>query len=180
MTSLRDDAPVGFRPDRRRLLAVGACLLGGAVWPIDGAQSLPASAATDAAAPFLELSQLLIPHHLDGEIGRRLAAAMAATDPALANQIDALLAIARARGAKLVEDFFPDIPAGPLRERALAIISAWYTGVIDDTPGAEVIAFELALIYQPTRDVMTIPSYAISGPNGWTSEAPPLSEMPEF
>jgi fructose 5-dehydrogenase small subunit len=35
-------------------------------------------------------------------------------------------------------------------------------------------------MYQPTIDVMTIPSYAISGPNGWTSDAPPLNSMPTF
>ena len=180
--TVRIDAPVEFSPDRRQLLAAGAALIGAAVWngPMHAAQALPAAAAPDAVAPFLELSQLLIPHRLDGEVGRRLALAMAASDPALSSQIDALLQIARARGAKIVEDFFPDIPDGPLRERALKIISAWYLGVIDDVPGTEVISFELALIYQPTRDVMTIPSYAISGPNGWNSEAPPLGEMPTF
>jgi hypothetical protein len=39
---------------------------------------------------------------------------------------------------------------------------------------------ELAVMYQPTFDVMTIPSYAISGPNGWNADAPPLGNMPEF
>jgi fructose 5-dehydrogenase small subunit len=52
--------------------------------------------------------------------------------------------------------------------------------VIVDAPGAEVFAYELALMYQPTIDVMTIPTYAISGPNGWMSEAPALSDMPKF
>jgi fructose 5-dehydrogenase small subunit len=52
--------------------------------------------------------------------------------------------------------------------------------VIVDAPGAEVFAYELALMYQPTTDVMTIPTYAISGPNEWTSEAPPLGSMPTF
>jgi hypothetical protein len=35
-------------------------------------------------------------------------------------------------------------------------------------------------MYQPTRDVMTIPSYAISSPNGWPANAPPLEDMPDF
>jgi hypothetical protein len=63
---------------------------------------------------------------------------------------------------------------------ALAIISAWYTGVVEDSANAEVFAFETALMYQPTRDVMTIPTYAISGPSGWTAQAPPLGNMPTF
>jgi fructose 5-dehydrogenase small subunit len=72
------------------------------------------------------------------------------------------------------------VPEGPLKQTALAIISAWYLGVVNDAPDAEVLAYARALIYEPTKDVMTIPSYAISGPNEWSAEAPPLSNMPEF
>jgi hypothetical protein len=43
-----------------------------------------------------------------------------------------------------------------------------------------VFAFEYALMYGPTQDVMTIPSYAISGPNAWPADAPPLENMPDF
>jgi fructose 5-dehydrogenase small subunit len=98
----------------------------------------------------------------------------------LSNQVTELLAIARNKNAKIVEDFFPDVPEGPLKDTALSIISAWYLGVITDAAGAEVFAFEKALMYQPTRDVMTIPSYAIAGPNGWSADAPPLENMPDF
>jgi hypothetical protein len=72
------------------------------------------------------------------------------------------------------------VPEGPLRETALSIISAWYLGVVTDAPDAVGVALESALMYRPTSDVMTIPSYAVSGPNGWTADAPPLSNMPEF
>jgi hypothetical protein len=109
-----------------------------------------------------------------------MGAAMAALNPALSQQIAGLLAIAREKNARIVEDFFSDVPDGPLKETALSIVSAWYLGVVTDAPDAEVFAYEYALMYQPTRDVMTIPSYAISGPNGWSAEAPPLSNMPEF
>jgi len=105
---------------------------------------------------------------------------MAALNPSLSQQLDGLLAVAREKNAGVVEDFFPDVPDGPLKQTALAIISAWYLGVVTDAPDAEVLAYEYALMYQPTSDVMTIPSYAISGPNGWTADAPPLSNMPEF
>jgi hypothetical protein len=109
-----------------------------------------------------------------------MGAAMGALNPSLSQQIDGLLSIARQKNARVVEDFFADVPDGPLKETALSIISAWYLGVVTDAPDAEVFAYEYALMYQPTRDVMTIPSYAISGPNRWTAEAPPLSNMPEF
>ncbi len=155
-------------------------LLGEIARPAYVSAAVSDEAGNDAAAAFLEISQLLIQHRLDLDVGRRLAVAMSAMNPALSEQIGELLAIAKGKSAKIVEDFFPDIPAGPLKDSALAIISAWYTGVISDVPGTEVFAFELALMYQPTIDVMTIPTYAISGPNGWTSNAPPLSDMPTF
>jgi hypothetical protein len=175
-----DDCPTAFNLTRRDVL-VGGFLIGG----IAALATLPAVAALtswsdESAARFMEISSLLVPHHLNEEVGKRMGAAMSALNPSLLQQIDGLLSIARQKNARTVEDFFADVPAGPLKETALSIISAWYLGVITDAPDAEVFAYEYALMYQPTRDVMTIPSYAISGPNGWTAEAPPLSNMPEF
>jgi hypothetical protein len=140
----------------------------------------PTPLSDQSAAQFMEISSLLVPHRLNAEVGKRMGAAMAALNPLLPQQIDGLLSIARQKNARVVEDFFGDVLDGLLKETALAIISAWYLGVVTDAPDAEVFAYEYALMYQPTRDVMTIPSYAISGPNGWTAEAPPLSNMPEF
>jgi hypothetical protein len=113
-------------------------------------------------------------------VGLRLAAALRIKDPALPTHVVSLIEIAKQKHATIVEEFFSDVPDGPLKNTALLIISAWYLGVIVDAPDAEVFAYELALIYQPTADVMTIPTYAIAGPNGWTSEAPPLGRMPNF
>ena len=176
----RDDCPTAFNLTRRDVL-VGGFLIGG----IAALATLPAVAALtswsdESAARFMEISSLLIPHHLNEEVGKRMGAAMSALNPSLLQQIDGLLSIARQKNARTVEDFFANVPAGPLKETALSIISAWYLGVITDAPDAEVVAYEYALMYQPTGDVMTIPSYAISGPNGWAVEAPPLSNMPEF
>jgi hypothetical protein len=176
----RDDYPTAFNPARRKIL-IGGLMVGGiAALPTLPAVAAPAAWSDQSAARFMELSRLLVPHRLNEEVGKRMGAAIAALNPSLAQQIDGLLSIARAKNAGIVEDFFADVPDGPLKETALAIISAWYLGVVTDAPDAEVFAYEYALMYQPTRDVMTIPSYAISGPNGWTAEAPPLSNMPEF
>jgi hypothetical protein len=176
----RDDAPADFSLFRRRILIGGGVLLGA----LAVAPAFPTAVADTSTAtlpnPFMELSALLIPHRLDRDVGLRLAAALSAKDPAFKEHVTALLEIARKKQAAVVEEFFPDVPEGPLKDTALLIISAWYLGVIVDAPDAEVFAYELALMYQPTIDVMTIPTYAISGPNGWTSEAPPLSNMPEF
>lgn len=176
----RDDAPEEFSLTRRKLVVGGAFLAGGVLLsPEVSALSLGGSAS--AISPkFMEVSSLLIDHHLDAEVGARMAAAMLRIHSAIEQDIGAILEIAKQRNAKIVEDFFPDIPDGRLKDTALAIISAWYTGVVDNSPDAEVFAFETALMYQPTRDVMTIPTYAISGPNGWNAEVPPLSDMPTF
>jgi fructose 5-dehydrogenase small subunit len=176
----RDDAPPDFNLCRRKMIIGGGLLLGG----IAAGTGIPAapedSAATDSANQFMHLSSLLIPHQLDRNVGSRLAAALRTNDPAFTTHVTTLLGIARKKNATVVEEFFSDVPDGPLKDTALLIISAWYLGVIVDAPGAEVFAYELALMYQPTIDVMTIPTYAISGPNGWTSEAPPLDSMPTF
>ena len=179
----RDDCPTAFALGRREILAGGLAFVGG----LAALSTLPAVSAAaaaawsgESAARFMEISSLLIPHRLNGDIGKRIGAAMSALNPSLAEQVTELLAIARKKNARIVEDFFPDVPEGPLKETALAIISAWYLGVVTDAPDAEVFAYEHALMYQPTKDVMTIPSYAIAGPNAWSAEAPPLSNMPEF
>jgi hypothetical protein len=149
----------------------GVLLAGGMLLPAElPAQSVRGTAQA-ISSKFMEISSLLIDHHLDAEVGARMAVAMARLNSKIEQEIDAIIAIAKQKNAKIVEDFFPDIPDGTLKDTALAIIAAWYM---------EVFAFETALMYQPTRDVMTIPSYAISGPNGWTADAPPLTNMPTF
>jgi hypothetical protein len=177
----RDDCPTAYSLARRELLLGGLYLVGGlAVVPTLPAVAAATSWSQQSAAQFMEISSLLIPHHLHEEVGKRIGAAMSALNPLLAEQVTGLLAIAKTKNARIVEDFFPDVPEGPLKETALAIISAWYLGVVSDAPNAEVFAYEYALMYGPTKDVMTIPSYAVSGPNGWTADAPPLDNMPEF
>ena len=177
----RDDAPFAFSLARRQIVVGGLVLVGGlAALPTLPAFSAPASWSDASAKKFMDISSLLIPHRLNEEIGKRIGAAMSALNPQLLEHVTALLDIAGKKNARVVEDFFPDVPEGPLKETALAIISAWYLGVVTDAGDAEVFAYEQALMYGPTSDVMTIPSYAISGPNGWPADAPPLSNMPDF
>jgi fructose 5-dehydrogenase small subunit len=175
----RDDSPTAFRLDRRDVVFGGAALVGGLATGLISPSAL-AAWSDQASARFMEISSLLIQHRLHEDVGKRIGPAMSVLNPALSQQVDDLLAIAKNKNAKIVEDFFPDIPEGPLKETALAIISAWYLGVVKDADGGEVFAFEYALMYQPVRDVMTIPSYAVSGPNGWSADAPPLENMPDF
>jgi len=176
----RDDCPEEFSLTRRKLMVGGALFVGGVLLsPEVSAQTLGA-AAPEVSTSFMEVSSLLSDHHLDAQSGSRMAAAMLRLHPTLAQDIGAIIEIAKKKNARIVEDFFADIPEGNLKDTALAIISAWYTGVVENSSTAEVFAFETALMYQPTHDVMTIPTYAISGPNGWNAQAPPLGNMPAF
>ena len=127
----------------------------------------------------MTLSHLLIAHSLDPVVGRRISTLLHADASPVSENIAGLIALAKARNARRVEDFFPQATSAQQR-LALQIISGLYLGVIDDQPGAEVFEFELALMFQPTLDVSTIPTYAISGPNGWSSKAPPITAMPVF
>jgi fructose 5-dehydrogenase small subunit len=176
----RDDSPTEFSLARREVVIGGAFLVGGLAAGLMPTRAAMAAWSEEASTRFMEISSLLIQHRLDQEVGKRIGAAMGALNSQLSEQVAELIAIAKNKNAKIVEDFFPDVPEGPLKETALSIISAWYLGVVTDAAGAEVFAFEKALMYQPTRDVMTIPSYAISGPNGWSADAPPLENMPDF
>lgn len=176
----RDDCPEEFNLTRRQLVVGVSLLAGGMLLPPEVAAQTLGAAVPDASASFMEVSSLLIDHHLDAGVGARMAAAMLRIHPEIEQDIGAIIEIAKKKNARIVEEFFADIPEGRLKDTALAIIAAWYTGVVDNSSNAEVFAFETALMYQPTHDVMTIPTYAISRPNGWNAEAPPLGNMPTF
>jgi hypothetical protein len=154
-------------------------LTSGVAAALVAAQPRPVRSAIAPDDRFMALSRLLIPHRLDAEIGRRLDAELKADRAPMSGHIEALLKLAHDRHAAVVEDFFP-FASDEAKAAALRIISAWYLGVVDDAPGAKIVASELALMFKPTSDVMTIPTYSISRPNGWGAQAPPLSAMPTF
>jgi hypothetical protein len=111
----RDDSPSMFNLSRRKVL-IGGTLLAGS---LAAGPALPAL-LPESDTPFMKLSKLLIPHQLDPEIGKRIVAALTAIRPSLAQDVPALLAIASKKDARIVEDFFPDVPDGPLKETALS------------------------------------------------------------
>ena len=112
----RDDCPTAFNLARRDVL-LGGLLIGGiAALPTLPAIAAPTSWSDQSAARFMEISSLLVPHHLKEEIGKRMGAAMGALNPSLSQQIDGLLSIARQKNARIVEDFFADVDRHGFRE----------------------------------------------------------------
>ena len=119
-------------------------------------------------------------YELSSEVGARIAGILYAKISTLDADLDSIILTARERNSKVIEDFFDALPDGHVKDTAHQIIFGWYAGVVDESPTAEVFAHEQALMYQPTKDAVALPTYSFNGPNHWTDVDPPLSAMPEF
>jgi len=164
---------------RRKVLMAGAIILASGITT----SALPAFALpsqSEQLTSFMQLSRLLVNHQLDDGVGQRMLALLIEENPTLADSIRQILAIAHQHQATRVEDFFAAIPQGPLNELAHKIIFGWYTGSLEPTRSAKTFAFEQALSYHTTLDVITIPSYGLSGPNNWSRPNTPVANMPRF
>ncbi|MFM9926458.1 sugar dehydrogenase complex small subunit [Variovorax sp. H27-G14] len=167
-------------------------------WPgTGGAQTAPA-AATGAAAgtAVATTATTAATGTVDGEaIARFFAFSKAITghddiDPITAARIreamlqgDAAFAQQAASLAGLVQPgIAPDALLGAatsagLREAALSVVTAWYTGTVVAGQKTTVVAYEQALMYRPVADALTVPTYCNEGPMWWTA-APPEVGVP--
>jgi fructose 5-dehydrogenase small subunit len=169
---------------RRTLLKAAATALGVAVLgamqkvvPVASAVETTTAVSVDK---FMAASRYLIQHGLSSDVGARMVGILYAKIPTLDADLDSIISTAREKNSKVVEDFFDALPDGHVKESAHQIIFGWYAGVVDESPTAEVFAYEQALMYQPTKDAVALPTYSFNGPNHWTDVDPPLSAMPEF
>ncbi|MDQ2148475.1 sugar dehydrogenase complex small subunit [Alcaligenaceae bacterium C4P045] len=65
-----------------------------------------------------------------------------------------------------------------LKDLALAIVRAWYTGTVGLGDRAILLAYQEALMYRPVRDALTVPTYCNFGPLWWTGTPPDAARMP--
>jgi len=170
---------------RHSLVKAGASAVSLAVLGIAPQQSAQAEGEVAAAAAlngdkFMTASHFLIQHQLSPGVGARMVAILQTKIPTLDADLDAIIRTAKEKNARVVEDFFHALPEGQVKNTAHQIIFGWYAGVVDEGPTAEVFAYEEALMYQPTKDAVAIPTYSFNGPDHWTDVDPPLSAMPEF
>lgn len=164
---------------RRKVLLAGAVIIAGGV-VTSALPSFALAATSDTFTPFMQISRLLVNHQLDQAVGQRMFTLLAAEEGGLGDNLNQLLAIASAQNARVVEDFFPSIPQGKLQDLAHKIIFGWYTGSLEPTRTAKTFAFEQALTWHTTLDVITVPSYGISGPNNWHRVNTPVLPVPTF
>jgi hypothetical protein len=129
---------------------------------------MPASAAPDdATQAFMQLSEFLTARKLDPVLGGRYLAALAKRDPKLSTSIGSLQQAISQSGAADMDAFLAQQSADPaLLETMKKIVSGWYLGVVGDPEDAELITYSEALMYAPTKGILTIPSYG-PGPNAW-------------
>jgi fructose 5-dehydrogenase small subunit len=170
---------------RRTLLKTGATALGVAVLGASMQKVVRAAGAAETVTAvsvdkFMAASRCLIQHGLSPDVGARMVGILRAKIPTLDADLDAIISTAGEKNSKVVEDFFDALPDGHVKESAHQIIFGWYAGVVDESPTAEVFAYEQALMYQPTKDAVALPTYSFNGPNHWTDVDPRLSVMPEF
>lgn len=123
--------------------------------------------AADSKPDFMRLSEFLTGRPLDPVLGGRYYAALAKRHPQLSAEIAALLgAIDSSKVANM--DAFLALPATDkaLTATASTIVSAWYLGIVGEAADAELISYSDALMYQPSRGILIVPTYGI-GPNAW-------------
>ncbi|SFB27603.1 Membrane bound FAD containing D-sorbitol dehydrogenase [Rhizobium sp. NFR07] len=166
----------------RRGLLLGSAMVLGAGMAASLCPTISLAAVDNGvAARFMELSNLLINHQLSPAVGARIAETATSQYQNLSQMLDAIIAIAEKKQGTQVEDFFADIPDGELKDFAHWVIFAWYSGCSSEKRDATVFTYEEALTFKTTSDILTIPSYGISGPNQWTRPNLPLSApMPTF
>ncbi|OUI84207.1 hypothetical protein HK22_05195 [Gluconobacter sp. DsW_056] len=183
MDTLSDPNPVSAMLSRRRLLALsGACLTAVAIGTAKkGSAQEIVSSNRDGISDFMQLSAFATGHkNLDLGIGSALFLAFEAQKHDFPDQVAALRERIAKNGYPDVEALEAALTGDPLHATLLQIIRGWYSGVIESGTNAKVYAFEKALMYQTSRDVVVIPTYAHNGPNYWVAEPASVTVMPEF
>lgn len=127
----------------------------------------PAGGGFDA---FVALSQ-----HLTGRpsvepvLGRRIYEALVKADSAFADNVAALNTWLKAHGGVPSDTVTAVLEAEDARlAKAVGqIMRAWYLGLVGEAPTVKVLAYEHALMFDPVKDVLTIPSYCRDVPFYW-------------
>lgn len=106
---------------------------------------------------------------MDARIIARAYDALVTTDPSFAARSTTLArAIEDARLADVNALATSPLYANPSdRAVAIAIVSAFYLGQVGEASKARFIAFEKALMFEPTADMVPIPTYSRGGPGYW-------------
>ncbi|MBN3857907.1 hypothetical protein G3N59_31440 [Paraburkholderia sp. Ac-20340] len=130
-----------------------------------------------AAADFVAVSQALTGHrNLDADIGARLFTALSDADRGFAARAAALAQ--RMHAGQTPQQLLDSADEAHLRDTALAIVTAWYTGTVGHGTKAVMVTYANALMYGTVGDGMSPPTYCANGPLWWTAAPPPADVAP--
>jgi len=156
---------------RRRFLALSAAAASAAGLVTAAPGIVRAVAPASQVDPaFVQLARFLTGRNdLDARIIARAYEALVTTDPSFAARSTTLArAIEDARLADVNALAISPLYANPSdRAVAIAIVSAFYLGQVGEASKARFIAFEKALMFEPTADMVPIPTYSRGGPGYW-------------
>lgn len=133
--------------------------------------AVAAKSAPEQNQKFLRLSQVLTGHaDLNALTADRIADGFKRVEPELYAQFDALGALVRPGTAP--SEILASASAADLKNAALAVVSAWYTGTIGKGAKAVTVSYDDALMQMPTADGLAPPTYVLGGPSWWASPPP--------
>ena len=168
---------------RHALIGLAALLAQAGFWSNPLSAAMPSGAVAASPAPgsmlFYTLSQAITGHQqLRAETAARIEQAMRSNVPGFAGHLPKLGALVKS-GQPAKELLAAATDAHPaLRELALAIVAAWYTGTVAGNPAngtkSIVVAYAEALMYRTVADGQVVPTYCNYGPLWWLKAPPPI------
>lgn len=171
--SRRKYSPVSSdRPNlsRRAIVQAMAAAAVVAATGFRGASSAFAGAAaanSGAMDRFVRASEFLTSRKVDQTLAARYYAAMTKNYPQFDADVSSLLADIDASKASDIDTF---LAGRQLDKRSLmtvtTIVSGWYMGTVGTDKNIELISYDEAMMYLPTRGILVVPSYG-GGPNSW-------------
>lgn len=125
-----------------------------------------------AVSQFLSLSRLVTGYDmLDETIAARTYDALYAKGGRAGDEITQLIGLAQQSGdAKALQ---AQAAQAGLSAMLNAVLMGWYTGTVSGQSETIVIAYRDALMYRPTADGLTVPTYCNKGPLWWQDTLPP-------
>lgn len=163
---------------RELLLLAGAGVLSMPRWlPPVSAQTTTVTPRTATAnsrqqSDFFALSVLLTANSkLNAHTSARTYAALCAQVIEFEKQSADLWQFSQVHQIKDVEAFSAAVAGNAALSRVLhQIVSVWYLGVVGNGVQGKVIAFEQALMFDPVRDAVGVPTYCRAAPGYWVTQ----------
>lgn len=165
---------------RRALIAVGLAIPFLQATRKAFAASPSASLSPLAEADFSRLSAIVIGENAqDPELSAAIYRAFSTTRADFLPRAAALLNAIRQQNLITPAAFSSSsLVSDPvMKATAIALTASWYLGHTgdDDHPGP-VVAYEKALMWIPTKDVMVVPGYSRGGPDYWSVTENPAGQ----